>query len=40
MGGELADGVGAVRGGLDADPVAGVADVDAGGVRVLHGHRR
>ena len=32
VGGELAHGVGAVGSLLDADPVAGVADVDAGGV--------
>ena len=36
VGGELADGVGAVGGRIDADPVGGVADVDAGGVGVLH----
>ena len=35
VGGELADGVGAVGSRGDADPVAGVADVDAGGVGVL-----
>ena len=37
VGGELADGRGAVGGGLDADPVGAVADVDAGGVGVLYG---
>src|SRR5262249_136237 len=35
-----ADGVGAVGGGLDAGPVADIADGDAGGVRVLHGAGR
>jgi len=39
VGGELADGFGAVGGGADAHPVAGVANVDAGGVRMLDGHR-
>jgi hypothetical protein len=29
-------GVGAVGGGLDTDPVAAIADVDAGGVLVAH----
>jgi hypothetical protein len=35
VGRELADGVGTVGGGLDADPVTGIADPDAGGVLVL-----
>src|SRR5262249_18309261 len=37
VGGELADGVGAVGGGGDADPVALVGDVDATGVGVADG---
>ncbi len=35
VGRELANGVGAIRGSFDTDPVAGVADVDAGGLAVL-----
>src|SRR5262249_20305806 len=36
-GGEFGDGLGAVGGGADADPVTGVADVDATGVGVFDG---
>src|SRR2546423_1829250 len=39
VGRERADGVGPVRGGFDTDPVAGVADVDGGGVLVPDGQR-
>lgn len=37
--GELTDGIAAVRRCFDADPMAGVANVDAGGMVVLDGQR-
>lgn len=38
VGGKLADGRGAAVG-IDADPVGGIADIDAGGTDVLHRQR-
>src|SRR5262249_57939828 len=36
VGRERAHRVGAIGGGLDTDPVAGIADIDTGGVLVVH----
>ena len=40
VGREFAHGVGPVGRGIDANPVRRIADVDAGGMRVLDRHRR